>query len=234
MAQRGTVRPDNVKTLSQWAKQWGTKTNLGFEPTTREAVVYSEDGKRTVVKKFDWRREGDVLTILSNPTRFSAPAREAAQRRFGSFQEAQAQIRQQGELEIRQQETALLLAWQKYRAAPPETQAIIKREIMTAERTLRTTEEALARALLPERVGRNLEDYAAVYNPPMPMGQRGLPLAAASGAGAGVLDRLASALGGGGGSSAGADVGRPALGGAESSSEEAPAAAAAATAEDSS
>jgi hypothetical protein len=228
MAQRGTVRPDNVKTLSQWAKQWGTKTNLGFEPTTREAVVYSEDGKRTVVKKFDWEREGDLITILSNPTRFSAPAREAAQRRFGSFQEAQAQMRQQGEIEIRQQETALLLAWQKYRAAPPETRAIIKREIMTAERTLRTTEEAMARALLPERVGRSLDDYAAAYNPPIPMGQRGLPLAAASGVG--VLDRLASALGGGGGSSAGADVGRPALGGAESSSEEVPAAAAAAPA----
>lgn len=197
MAQRGTVRPDNIKTLSQWAKQWGTKTNLGFEPTTREPVVYSEDGKRTVVKKFDWRREGDMMTILSNPNRFSAPAREAAQRRFGSFQEAQAQLRQQGELEIRQQETALLQAWQKYRAAPPETQAIIKREIMTAERVLRNTEEALAKALMPERVGRTLDDYDSVYNPPIPMAQRGLPLAAASGVGA--LERLASALGGGGG-----------------------------------
>jgi hypothetical protein len=181
MAQR-TVKPERVTTLKDWVARWPKATNLGFDEETREPTVFSADDTRTRVGSFPWRREGDTITILTQPTQFSQQATTAAQKRYDRIvRQKTAQMRTAGEDALRGATTQLLETWRAYEAATPVVRASMRRDILTAERAVRDLEAALAVEVYPERAFYNAGDLNRVYNPPMPEIRRGIPLNAVTG-----------------------------------------------------
>ncbi len=181
MAQR-TVKPERVTTLKEWVARWPKATNLGFDEETREPVVFSADEARTRVGSFPWRREGDTMTILSQPTLFSQQAVAASRKRFGRLvKERETQMRAAGEDALRGATAQLLETRRAYDAATPAVRAGMRRDVLTAERAVRDLEVALATELYPERAFYNAGDLNRVYNPPMQMSRRGIPLNAVAG-----------------------------------------------------
>ena len=178
MAQR-TVKTEQVKTLRDWVARWPKATNLGFDPETREATIYDTTKDRVKVASIPWKREGDTLTILAQPTRFSPQAVEAATRRFDKIRAQRAQIRAAAEDGIRAAEAALLDAWRQYNAAPHTVRGTLRRDILSAEATLRDLEEKAA-PKGRDIIVRDDPGEAAktgIYVPPMPVGRRGISLA---------------------------------------------------------
>ena len=85
------VDPERVKTLSDWVTRWPKVTNLGFDSETREPTIYSNvDPYTTVVGTIPWKREGDTMTIMTQPGRFSEQAVTAARKRYNEYHEAEA------------------------------------------------------------------------------------------------------------------------------------------------
>jgi hypothetical protein len=181
MAQR-TVKPERVATLKEWVSRWPKATNLGFDEETREPVVFSVDEPKTRVGSFPWRREGDTMTILSQPALFSQQATAAARKRFDRIvRERNVQMRAAGEEAIRGAISQLLETRRTYDAATPTVRAGMRRDVLTAERAVRDLEAAMASELYPEREFYNAGDLNRVYNPPMPLSRRGIPLNAVAG-----------------------------------------------------
>ena len=134
MAQR-TVKPERVTTLKEWVARWPKATNLGFDEETREPVVFSSDDARSRVGSFPWRREGDTITLLTQPTHFSQQAVTAARKRFGRIvKEKDAQMRAAGEEALRGATAQLLETRRAYDAAPPTVRPGMRRDVLTAER----------------------------------------------------------------------------------------------------
>lgn len=176
MAQR-TVKPERVTTLKEWVARWPKATNLGFDEETREPVVFSADGARSRVGSFPWRREGDTITILTQPALFSQQAVTSARKRFNRIvTQRDTQMRATGEEAIRDAIAKLLETRRSYDAATPSVRAGMRRDVLTAERTVRDLEAALAAELYPERAFHSREGLYSVYNPPMPITRRGIPL----------------------------------------------------------
>lgn len=176
-----TVKPEKIKTLRDWVSYWPKATNLDFDPATREPIVMSaekEAAQRTQVGSFPWRREGDVLTILTQSDRYGEPAVRAARQRMERLQGKRAEFVTAAAEPLREAETALLEAWRTYDAAPPSGRAILRREVLTAERTLRELEETLASKTLTDRALRNIDGYDTVYVPAVPLARRGISLTA--------------------------------------------------------
>ena len=180
MAQR-TVKPEKVKTLRDWVARWPKATNLRFDEETREPVVLSADGAGTQVGSFPWRREGDTMTILTQSSQFSQQAVSAARKRLERIQTRSDQMRAAGEDALRTAETQLLETWRAYEAATPTVKAGMRRDILTAERAVRDLEVALAAEIYPERAFDNADGLNRVFNPPMPVIRRGIPLTAVAG-----------------------------------------------------
>jgi hypothetical protein len=181
MAQR-TVKPDRVTTLKEWVSRWPKATNLGFDEETREPVVFSADESRTQVGSFKWRREGDTITILTQPALFSQQAVATAQKRFGRIvKERDVQMRAAGEEALRDATAQLLETRRAYDAADSAVRAGMRRDVLTAERAVCEMEAALATELYPERAFYNANNLNRVYNPPMPLARRGIPLNAVDG-----------------------------------------------------
>jgi hypothetical protein len=172
MAQR-TIQPDKVKSLADWVARWPKATNLGFDAETREATIYDTTKERNKVSSIPWKREADVLTVLGQPTRFSAQAVAAAKSRFRTFRDERDAMRGAGEEGLRAAEATLLDAWRTYHAAPAAGRSALRRPILVAEAALRTLEKDLIPT--DAKVVR-LGDMTGMYVPPMPAGQRGLPL----------------------------------------------------------
>jgi hypothetical protein len=170
MAQR-TVPPEKVKTLAEWVARWPKATNLGFDPETREPTVYSANKERTRVSSIPWKREADTLTVLAQPSRFSAQAVAAAAQRFGRVREERDELRRGAEERLRTGEAALLEAWRRYHAEPAATRAPLRREVLTAESEVRAIE---AESANPERMAIAVEDKVGIYVPPMPLARRGI------------------------------------------------------------
>jgi hypothetical protein len=149
--------------------------NLGLDPETREPTVYNTAASdRTIVLSIPWKREADVLTVLSQPTRYTAQAVEIATGRYKKIQDERATARMETEVNLRAAQTVLLTAWQKYHAEGAATRGTLVRDILTAERTLTAIEETLANK------GRKVitleTDQSIIANPPMPVSQRGLSI----------------------------------------------------------
>jgi len=178
MTQR-PVKADKVKTLADWVSRWPKATNIGFDPETREPTIYSDTKERTKVSSIPWKREADTLTVLSQPSRFSAQAVDAATRRFGKIQETRDQMRRTGEEQLRVAESAVLDAWRTYRAAPPAERGPLRREILTAEETLAELEAA---QVPTGRVGIEYGNMTGAYVPPMPYARRGISMVAGASA----------------------------------------------------
>ena len=172
MTQR-TVPPERVRTLVEWVARWPRATNLGFDPETREPTVYSANKERTRVSSIPWKREADTLTVLTQPSRFSAQATAAALQRIGRIREERDEFRRGAEERLRAGEAALLDAWRRYRAEPVATRAPLRREIITAESGMRAIEAELAH---PERMTFAMENKIGIYIPPMPLARRGISI----------------------------------------------------------
>jgi hypothetical protein len=176
-----TVKPEKIKTLRDWVSYWPKATNLDFDPATREPIVMSaekEVAQRTQVGSFPWRREGDVLTILTQSDRYGEPAVRAARQRMERIQGKRVEFVTAAAEPLREAETALLEAWRTYEAAPQSGRAVLRREVLTAERTLRELEETLASKTLTDRALRNVDGYDTVYVPTVPLVRRGISLTA--------------------------------------------------------
>ena len=184
MAQR-TVQPTKIKTLSDWIARWPKATNLGFDEETREPTIYSADAARTKVGSIPWRREGDTLTILSVPSKFTEGGIAAARRRASRYREKVAQMHAAGEEQQRIQEQALLEAWQAYYAAPLAARSVLRRDILAAEKAMREVETIVADQIYKDRTVREMgtknKPLVGVYVPPMPVRLRGIPMAVIAG-----------------------------------------------------
>lgn len=196
------VRPELVTTLKDWTARWPKATNLKFDPETREATVYSTSGAK--VRSFPWEREGDILTVLAAPERFSAEMVAAARRRYGKYHDRLEAARTAAEGPMREAERALLEAWQAYRAAAPGTRAPLMRDVLAAEETVRELEETLASVVYRGREPSSVPiegvyskitleksgatrlvrmgDATGVYVPPFPVARRGMEAVEALGA----------------------------------------------------
>lgn len=180
-----TVDPKKIKTLKDWSARWPGAGNLGFDPETREPAIFSADKERTQVSKIPWNREGDTMTILAQPSRFSAKAVEAATSRYSKIHDEKVAAQTAAADQIRLAETALLEAWRAYRAAPPVTRPTLRRDIFTAEKALVDLEEALAAQIYK---GRSTSEFmqgeiesVGIYVPPMPAERRGITMMAVGG-----------------------------------------------------
>ena len=147
---------------------------MAFDEETREPTIYSADDKRERVASIPWVREGDTMTILSNPGRFSAQAVEAARSRYGRILEQQRGLQKSTEDQIRILESSLLEAWRTYEAATAAERPSLRRDILAVEASLRTAEEGLY-----AQTDRSLIRYTGfggIYTPPMPYERRGIPI----------------------------------------------------------
>jgi hypothetical protein len=187
------VKPDQVKTLRDWVTRWPKAGNLGFDAETREPVIYSADKDRKRVSTIPWRREADTLTVLTQPSAFSAQTVEAAKSRYGRIQEQRVQVTAAAEEQLRIAEAGVLEAWRNYNAAPAATKSVLRHDVLAAEKTLVDMEKLLASQLYKERAIRTIEEYKLPYTPPMPVMRRGIALATAlGGAGGGVSESKGS------------------------------------------
>ena len=143
MAQR-TVKTDKIKTLRDWVARWPKATNLGFDPETREPTIYDTTKERVKVSSIPWKREADTITVLAQPSRFSADAVTAATGRFNKIREQREQMKVAGEGQLRAAEQNVLDAWRTYHAAPPAMRAPLRRDILSAEAAMQQLEKAAA------------------------------------------------------------------------------------------
>jgi hypothetical protein len=182
--QARTVAPEKVRSLRDWVARWPKATNLGFDAETREPTIYSLDEARTKVASIPWKREGDMITILSQPTRFSGGAVDAARARFARLQENRAAILAEKTAELQELEAELMRSWREYHAAEPMTRASMRYDIRAREAAYRAAEEELAEKLLVERSTFRKGDMVGVRIPSVPLEKRAISLSAAAGAGA--------------------------------------------------
>jgi hypothetical protein len=195
------VPPERVTSLKDWVARWPKASNLKFDAETREATVYTTAGTKD--KSFPWEREGDVLTVLSAPERFSGEMVEAAKRRYGRYRKRVEDARALAEAPMIAAERDLLEAWQAYRAAPPAARDALRSDIIEAEKAVRNLEKTLAAAVYRGREATTVEitgvyekivkksgaaqlarrtEATGVYVPPFPVGRRGMAAAEALGA----------------------------------------------------
>jgi hypothetical protein len=177
------AKPDDITTLGQWANRWGRVKNEGFDPESREPTVYEADGV-TRAKSFPWVREGDVMTILSNPTRFGERAVKAAQDRYNDIHTRRGELVGQGIDSLQKAEAILVARWREYYAASKEDRAALRPSIQQAERNLQKIEAAVGKVKYAERrqydVKSNLGKFHGAHVPAIPTVQRGLPLSVAA------------------------------------------------------
>jgi len=160
-----TVKPTDIKTLQDWVKRWPKASNLSFDKDTREPTIYVGDkGARSKSGSIPWKREGDVLTVLTQPKRYSADIVTTARARIDKPALENTD-------ELLGLEKIMLAAWRSYKAAPSRPLML---EVLAAEKALNDMEQASA----PEgRVVVKLGDYLTPYVPPLPPKERGLALA---------------------------------------------------------
>jgi len=166
-SKRQTVKPGNVTTLSSWVARWPNAGNLGFDPETREPAIFAADGGAQVAK-IPWRREADILTVLSTPEKWSPELVTAARTRMTQYKEQKTTIAAAVSEQLRVAEATLIAAWKAYDSADAVTRPMLRRNIIVAERELFEIEKTGA---LP---GRTTRTNAGVYVPTLPIDKRGI------------------------------------------------------------
>lgn len=200
MATQTVVKPDKIKTLAEFVARVGKAANLGFDPETREATIYTDAAHTVKVKSIPWKREVDTLTVLSQPHRFSALAVSTASSRLVKLKEQQALRTVTGDESLRVAEAAILNAWRSYRAADPAIQPSLRRDILSAEAAYDAVQKSLIdknRVIREFKKPQYRNGGTGLYIPPMPSELRGISLVEAPAASA------ASAAGGSGDSDTG-------------------------------
>lgn len=179
MSRRGgaAVNPASITTLDEWSALFGKVPLVGFDPKSREPTVYesSKEGAARL-KSFPWAREGDTLTILTNPTQFGTTAVEVAGKRYAKYRSDTRQAVVAAEGALLTAEMALLAAWRAHKEAGTVAERTAMRPaILAAEKEVRVAEAALARASYPGRVIRSTNKGTGTYVPPFPLSARAIP-----------------------------------------------------------
>jgi hypothetical protein len=179
MSRRGgtAVNPASITTLDEWAALWGKVPLVGFDPKSREPTVYesSKEGAARL-KPLAWVREGDTLTILTNPTQFGTTAVQVAEKRYAKFRADTRQAVVAGEGALLTAEMAMLAAWRAYKEAGTAAErTALRPAILAAEKDVRVAEASLARASYPGRVIRPTNKGTGTYVPPFPLSARAIP-----------------------------------------------------------
>jgi len=176
-----TAPAPGVTTLKAWVQGWPSAKELSFDPESREPTVFTKDSARAKVGSIPWRREGDVLTILTQSGKYSAAVVEAATRRYATTRGQESDEAMEAEGERIAKEEAILNEWRAYRAASAADKPAIMAAIMTAERELYKLDESVAgvgRKFIASEYG-----FAMAFYPPIAVDQRAIALSAVGAAG---------------------------------------------------
>ena len=169
------IQAEKIPDLKTWASLWTKAPNLSFDPITREATIYSVDGKNKV-SSFPWIREADTLTILSNTTKFPQLVVDAAKSQLDEIRNDAKTEHAEKIAALRDAETFLLIAWAAYTSDSNRT---TRDAVLKAEQTIRGIEELLVSdRRLKTFTGINSSTvYDGIYLSPMPLEKRGIPIA---------------------------------------------------------
>jgi hypothetical protein len=174
---RKPVKPENITTLIQWGSQWTRVPNVGFDKESREPAVYEADGT-TLAKTFRWVREGDVMTILSNPSQFGERAVGAAKKQYDDVHTRKGELVIQAVDSLQKAERILMERWRNYYATPVEARTGLIPDILAAEGMMRKIEASLGKVQYPERlpyqIDSKLGKFQSAHVPAIPTVRRGL------------------------------------------------------------
>jgi hypothetical protein len=184
-SQARTVAPDKVRSLNDWVARWPKAVNLGFDAETREPTIYSLDEGRSKVASIPWKREGDMITILSQPSKFSGGAVDAARARSARIVEQREALIAAKTEELQGLEAELLRSWREYGASAPASRSAMMFDIRAREAAYREAESELAEQIQEGRTKVERGKYTGVVVPSVPIRKRAIALSAAAGAGAG-------------------------------------------------
>jgi hypothetical protein len=177
-----TVNPEKVNTLRDWVKRWPKASNLGIEPETREPAVYTAD--RSLVKTFPWERKADILTILADPSHFTADAVKAARDKYNEISEGKRQLIADTQASIQTAEKEIMRLWREHDVSQSRPEKTTKRsEIIAKEKELYDLVSDLNAALYAGRTTINKAEGTIAYVPVIPVSQRGLPMEVVLGGG---------------------------------------------------
>jgi hypothetical protein len=187
MPPQRTVKPEQVKTLRDWVTRWPKVSNLDFDADTREPAIYTVDSTRQRTGTIPWRREVDMLTVLTQPARYTAQMQKAAKERYNRIDEQKGQLQAAADEQLRLAEANLLDAWRTYEQAPVGARPALRRDVLAAEKSFNEMEKALAGQLYRERKIREMDSgLVGTYVPLVPTARRGIPMSdVLQGAGAG-------------------------------------------------
>ena len=163
--------------LADWVSKFSGK-QTDFDPQTRQPT-FTRGTVKTIVP---WKREGDILTILTNPTDFSEDAVAAARQQFAEIRDEQsANVAIQTDKFIKA-EQHLLEAWREFKADKTGDDALIQR-ILAAEKKVISSEKKLNTALNPGRKGVEMPikpdvSLFTTFVPPISVSRRGISLLA--------------------------------------------------------
>jgi hypothetical protein len=182
-SQARTVAPEKVRSLRDWVARWPKAVNLGFDAETREPTIYSLDEGRSKVASIPWKREGDMITILSQPMKFSGGAVDAARARQARIIEQRDMMLAESMEELQELEADLLRAWREYESSPPASRTAMRYDIRAREAAYRQAEETLATKILVDRTKVERGKFTGVVVPNVPIEKRAISLSAAANAG---------------------------------------------------
>jgi len=187
-----TAKPEVIHNLTDWVKRWPKNDNLEFDSVSREPSVYKPlkrgDPGRTKVtnEALRWKREADVMTVLSQPKSFSPEMVESATAAYRKYKSDMENLKTTNIDILRQHETAVLNAWDSYHAAPsPATmQDVLQAEKdCTAIETLLTEQTHQGRSLISHGINveykmmypdqeKPMQTYKGIYDPVLPWRKR--------------------------------------------------------------
>ena len=185
-----TAKADNIHNLSDWVKRWPKYDNLEFDSVSREPSIYTPvkrgDPGRTKLtnEALRWKRNGDVMTVLSDPKKFSPEMVDSATEKYRKYCSDIEGIKTSNIDVLRQREAALLAAWDVYTSSPSPSSI---QDILKAQKDFTEIERVLTEQTREERstlvLGKNSEykkmfpqesvpDYIGTYSPALPWGKR--------------------------------------------------------------
>ena len=121
-----------------------------------------------------------MITILSQPSKFSGGAVDAARTRHARILEQREGVITAATEELQTLEAELLRAWQEYEASPAASRTAMRYDIRAREAAYREAEEALATKIQVERSTFRHGDVVGVMTRSVPMDKRAISLSAAA------------------------------------------------------
>ncbi len=124
-----------------------------------------------------------MITILSQPMKFSGGAVDAARARQARIIEQRDMMLAESMEELQELEADLLRAWREYESSPPASRTAMRYDIRAREAAYRQAEETLATKILVDRTKVERGKFTGVVVPNVPIEKRAISLSAAANAG---------------------------------------------------